>query len=106
MFQQKRHLIWRGLAVPFIIFLLFWCFLVIGVKQVDQVSSEEQAQLLHQALIRATISCYAVEGMYPPDVAYLEEHYGVVIDPEAFAVYYQVFASNMLPQIQVISLYD
>ena len=45
---------------------------------------------------------YAAEGVYPPDLAYLEEHYGVQIDEERFTVSYVVFGSNLMPDITVL----
>ena len=48
------------------------------------------------------MACYAAEGIYPPDISYLEEHYGIQIDKDRFAVYYDVFASNLMPDITVI----
>jgi len=42
--------------------------------------------------------------MYPPDVAYLEDNYGVVINHDKYIVHYDVFAGNILPNITVISL--
>ena len=48
------------------------------------------------------VACYAAEGVYPPDLAYLEEHYGVQIDEERFTVSYVVFGSNLMPDITVL----
>ena len=42
--------------------------------------------------------------MYPPSVEYLEEHYGIQIDRDKYAVFYEGFASNMVPDITVIKL--
>ena len=59
-------------------------------------------QQLEESLRRSAVACYAAEGVYPPDLAYLEEHYGVQIDEKRFAVYYDAFASNMMPDITVL----
>ena len=59
-------------------------------------------QELLQTLRRAAVACYAAEGIYPPDISYLEEHYGIQIEKDRFAVYYDVFASNLMPDITVI----
>ena len=57
---------------------------------------------MEDTLRRAAVACYAAEGIYPPDISYLEEHYGIQIDKDRFAVYYDVFASNLMPDITVI----
>ena len=51
---------------------------------------------------RACIQCYAIEGRYPPSVEYLEENYGIQIDHDKYNVFYDGFASNIMPEITVI----
>lgn len=62
---------------------------------------EEGAATLDKALHRASIQCYAIEGRYPPSVDYLAENYGVQIDAEKYVVFYEGFASNVMPDITV-----
>lgn len=57
---------------------------------------------LKNAIARATVQCYAIEGRYPPSVEYLEEHYGIQIDRSRYYVFYEGFASNIMPDITVI----
>lgn len=59
-------------------------------------------QQLETALRRTAVSCYAAEGFYPPDVAYMQEHYGLRFDEENYVVHYQVTASNWMPDITVL----
>ncbi|MBR6739883.1 MAG: hypothetical protein IKM04_02295 [Clostridia bacterium] len=55
-----------------------------------------------RALRRAAAACYAVEGVYPPSVDYLIEHYGLAVDLDRYAVFYEVYAENLMPDITVI----
>ena len=64
----------------------------------------EGAETLRSAIARASVQCYAIEGRYPPSVRYLEENYGIRIDRERFHVFYEGFASNIMPDITVISI--
>ena len=57
---------------------------------------------LEEALRRTAVSCYACEGVYPPDVAYMQEHYGLQYDKTAYTVRYELFASNLMPDITVL----
>ncbi|MCL2544893.1 MAG: hypothetical protein FWE77_03125 [Clostridia bacterium] len=66
----------------------------------ERVQGEQQA-ILESALRRASVTCYALEGRYPATLDYLIEHYGVVIDEGRFVVFYNVFARNVMPDIQV-----
>ena len=62
----------------------------------------EGRQQLEDAVRRSAVACYAAEGIYPPDVEYLEKHYGVQIDRERYTVIYEVFASNLMPDVTVL----
>ena len=59
---------------------------------------------LETALRRGCVSCYATEGVYPPTLEYLQEHYGVQIDRRRYKVYYEVFAENLMPSITVLAV--
>lgn len=48
------------------------------------------------------MACYAAEGIYPPDLDYLKDHYGVQVDEERYTVFYSVFAENLMPDITVL----
>ena len=52
-------------------------------------------------MARATVQCYAIEGRYPPDLAYLEENYGLILDREHYVYHYRLEGSNLMPEIQV-----
>ena len=51
--------------------------------------------------MRACVRCYVAEGRYPPDVLYLKEHYKVSFSEEMYMVFYDRFASNVMPEIVV-----
>ena len=59
-------------------------------------------QQLETALRRTAVSCYAAEGFYPPDVAYMQAHYGLQYDEESYTVHYELLASNWMPDITVL----
>lgn len=80
--------------------LAAWFFAALG--GLRRGSAREEKLQLEQALYRATAACYAAEGQYPPDVGYLQEHYGVQIDESKYLVIYEVEAENLMPQITVI----
>ena len=77
-----------------------------GLSNLDRDRSEEGRQQLEEALRRAAVACYAAEGIYPPDLAYLEEHYGIQVDEDRYTVFYEVFASNLMPDITVLDRAD
>ena len=66
-------------------------------------ADEQSISTLEDAIKRATIECYATEGRYPPDVSYIEKNYGVKIDRNTYNVFYDGFASNIMPSITVVA---
>jgi len=77
-------------------------FFVTSLASVDRQQGEEGRQQLETALRRAAVACYAAEGVYPPTVEYLQEHYGVQIEEERYIVFYEIFANNLMPDITVL----
>ena len=63
---------------------------------------EEGKGQLEAILRRTAVSCYAAEGFYPPDVSYMQEHYGLQYDEDAYVVHYERTASNWMPDITVL----
>ncbi len=61
------------------------------------------ARALRAAIQSAAMQCYVVEGMYPSGLVYLEENYGLQINSDDYYVTYEVFASNLPPDVTVDS---
>ena len=76
-------------------------FLVLAVSRLEQGREEQDIRQLEEALRRSAVACFASEGMYPADVAYLCEHYGLTYDESRYVVHYQLTASNFMPDITV-----
>lgn len=89
------------ILLPALAVAVLLCFLT-GLSNLTQGGAEERKQQLETALRRGAVACYAAEGVYPPDLAYLEEHYGLQIDREHYTVIYEVYASNWMPEITIL----
>ena len=72
------------------------------VSELDRASSNEALLQLEESIRRAAVACYAAEGIYPPDTDYLTKHYGIQIDVNLYQVHYEIFASNIMPDITVL----
>ena len=99
--QKKERSVLGYLISALLIISCLYLFLA-GTKSIAAKTEAEQLSVLDQAIRRATIQCYAIEGRYPPSVEYLEEHYGIVIDRSRYNVFYSGWASNVMPDITVI----
>lgn len=84
-----------------LIFLMFLCFLT-ALSRMDSGRREQGRRQLENAVRRAAVSCYAAEGFYPPNVEYIKEQYALQFDEQTYAVHYELFASNLMPEITVI----
>ena len=100
--KQKRSL--PGTVLSAVLLAAVLAAFLICVRSVSGRTAGEQLDILENAIRRASVQCYAIEGRYPPSVDYLKEHYGIVVDEEKYAVFYDGFASNLMPDITVIPL--
>ncbi len=74
---------------------------------IDRLEAGREAQGLRQledALRRTAVTCYASEGFYPPNVAYMEENYGLQYEQDKYIVHYEIFATNLMPDITVVEV--
>ena len=97
---RKQSRVWLPvLAAVVILEAVLWFFTAMGNLTRD--SGDEGRQQLEAALRRSAVACYAAEGVYPPTLDYLTEHYGVQI-ADKYIVFYEIFASNLMPDITVL----
>lgn len=68
----------------------------------SQTNLAYEKDLLQKALDRSITQCYALEGTYPNDLEYLEEHYGLTYNKDHFFVDYQYIGGNLRPDITII----
>ncbi|NLL59896.1 MAG: hypothetical protein GX243_03510, partial [Tissierellia bacterium] len=76
-------------------------YFYMAVDNAHKKSDEEGHRILSDAIIRSAVQCYAIEGFYPPDIEYLENNYGLLVDHDKYFVSYRVFASNIIPEVDV-----
>ena len=98
--NNRISAIFRWLAA--LLAALCLIFFITSLASVDRQQGEEGRQQLETALRRAAVACYAAEGVYPPTVEYLQQHYGVQIEEERYIVFYEIFANNLMPDITVL----
>ena len=90
------------LIVCLLILCLIACALVYwAVSAGSRNMKEEGVTALKQTVTSAARQCYVVEGVYPSDLAYLEENYGLQINKDDYYVTYEAFAENLPPTVKV-----
>ncbi len=102
---MKRRYKKRGKWVPavlgLVVFVLVAVLIIQGIGRASSVSDREELELAQRAIRQAAVSCYAMEGAYPASYEELKARTGLAIDEEKYAVFYEVFASNIMPEITV-----
>lgn len=92
-------------ALPFLMILIaIPLALLLFTGFFGQRIDREALTMAEQSIRRAAVECYALEGAYPTGLAYLEDHYGVEVDPDRYRVDYVYIASNLMPDITVLAL--
>ena len=104
--EGKKYRYNKGTLVTVILFVLLVIVFLFILDAVSGKSELEQAAFLQNAVHRAVITCFAIEGRYPPSLEYLAENYGVktLLDNELYIVSYRAFASNIFPDIAVLRI--
>ncbi|MBQ4640495.1 MAG: hypothetical protein IJB69_08285 [Clostridia bacterium] len=74
---------------------------VYTIDSMIRVGDEGEMRTVEDAVRHAALTCFAVEGAYPSELSYLQEHYGLHYDESRYHVLYEAFASNQMPQIRV-----
>lgn len=65
---------------------------------IDKAAEETQ----YNAIKKAAVQCYALEGFFPPNISYLVENYGLITDNDKFIIRYEADGENFMPDITVI----
>ena len=96
--QRKVPLASLLLAVPVVAVVA----VAAAAGQVSRDMDAQAAAALKDSVVQAAVQCYAVEGAYPESVDYLEQNYGLHINHKRYIVSYSAFASNVMPDVQVL----
>lgn len=83
-----------------ILAVLVW--FVSGVSRLESGRQEQGKKQLEEAVRRTVVACYSVEGFYPPNVEYMQQHYGLQYDSDNYDIRYEIAASNLMPGITIL----
>lgn len=90
--------------LPLLVGILILIFFLRGIQSVSDTTAAKQQESLETALSRSIAQCYAVEGMYPPSLAYIKQHYGLTYDESKFMIDYRSDGSNLMPEVIVLPI--
>lgn len=92
----------RRLAVLLLLLVVAGVLLLFFVQRPGRTLDAGGSEAIRAAVQRSALQCYAVEGVYPSGLEYLEENYGLQVNHEDYYVTYEAFASNMPPTVRVV----
>ncbi|MBR4472784.1 MAG: hypothetical protein IKS55_04015 [Oscillospiraceae bacterium] len=96
--NKGRRLIWPLLAALILAVILLSVF-----RHPKTELEDSGAAAIREAVQRSALQCYVVEGVYPPNLQYLEDNYGLQVNTEDYYVSYEAFASNLPPTVKVVN---
>ena len=85
-------------------FLIVIIAFLFGISFISSTSSRDQKDILTDAVSKDVIHCYAIEGYYPPSLAYIEEHYGLTYDKSKYMVDYVPIGDNIMPSVTIVEI--
>jgi len=95
--KRRPRFLWAALAL-----IALLASLVLLLERFEERDlGQESAAAIREAVRRSALQCYAVEGVYPPDLQYLEDNYGLQVNTREYYITYDAFASNLPPAIYV-----
>ena len=85
-----------ALAAVIVVLVALWAF-----KVPSKDIQEDTAAAVRSAVERCALQCYVVEGVYPPDLRYLQDNYGLQVNTRDFYITYNAFSENLPPEVTV-----
>ena len=101
---KREHGLLRDFWLPVLSFVLVICLVILGVNRTAKSTDEQMYEAARSSVMRCVAECYALEGAYPPSVAYLKENYGLTVDESRYVIHYRSLGGNLLPEIRVLPL--
>lgn len=102
MLEKRRYIKLKSLILYIAVFAGILVAVIFGVRAFSGSAGRESKAILEQAIDKAVVTCYALEGFYPPSIEYLKENYGIQVDEEKYVVDYDIFAVNIMPEVTLI----
>jgi hypothetical protein len=92
----------RSAVIPVVFTAAILIMIMYGLNQTEISSRAEGMRALEESIYRAVVTCYSVEGRYPPSIAHIEQFYGVHVDRSRFTINYRAVWANVMPEIRIL----
>lgn len=92
----------ESVNLPILFFIVVIAVFVMGIAFISDTSGRDRKDILTDAINKDIVHCYAVEGYYPPNLDYIEDHYGLVYDRSKYTIDYNPIGDNIYPDFTVL----
>lgn len=89
--------------LPLSVIILVLVFFAVGSGQLADSNNAWEYQIVSNALDRSITQCYALEGIYPPNIEYLRLNYGFTYNTDHFFIDYHYIGGNLRPDVTIIA---
>jgi len=86
--------------------LLLAGLFLFALHRLEDGHSRVDTRQLELTLRRAATACYAADGQYPMSLEELCQRFGIQYDETKYTVHFEAIASNLMPDITVVNLYE
>lgn len=93
-----------GAVFSIIILLAVIMWSIEGIDAAVSVNNQQKKVELETSIKKTVALCYSIEGCYPPNIEYLIDNYNLKVDNSQYVVHYEIFASNIAPEIKVFDM--
>ena len=94
--------LFRGIICMLAVFAVTLALVLIGLSRTSNSVRSQGTQSAEEAIRRAALTCYALEGAYPESYEYLREYYPPGINETLYAVHYIAVTPSLMPEIAVL----
>lgn len=94
--------IFSSTTLSIVIFVAILFIFIGGISTISNSSVVNDKEILTEAIERDIVHCYCVEGMYPPNIKYMENHYGLTYDKDKFIIDYEYIGANIKPNVMIV----
>jgi hypothetical protein len=99
---RRPDLMRTAFILSILILIIVVLFVADGISSYKARYDETYLENVRNAIYDTLITCYALEGSYPDSLAYLSDHYGLVLDRDKYIFRYELIGSNLFPEFEVI----
>ncbi|MBN2559054.1 MAG: hypothetical protein JXB33_09905 [Clostridia bacterium] len=105
MFEKRKKNRIKAISriLPLAIVFAVVAAVIVSLPSFGRESGYIRADAVEDTIRKYVIQCYALEGSYPPGLDYLAKNYGLILDDGRYVYYYDAFAANIMPDIEVYS---